>query len=227
MAAGPDLEELSMPSEPVKRPGQNRRNVQVVTFEEAVRGRAHWYFGTDGRGSALAAAVVRQAAADALNAPRGTPAVAELLVHSDLRFTISDNGPVPYSDVVQPAVPYWHGSNELIHSAYRAGLAAAAALSSLAVIQVSAEGRSWRQEFIRGEARSVPADEGPADGPGTRAAFELDVEYFEAGTAIPRDTVELRPVENPWPRGRGKSLTGTLTITDLRTQPQATPSDSS
>jgi DNA gyrase/topoisomerase IV subunit B len=203
------------------------RKIEVLTFAEAVRRRSHRYFGAHDRGSGLAAAVVRVVAAGALDAPAGAPAVAELLIHSDLRFTISDNVPVPYSDVARPAVPYWHWSKELISSACRPGLAAAAALSSLAVIQVSSGGRSWRQEFTRGTARSVPADEGPAGGPGTRATFDLDAGYFTAGTAIPRDTAGLKPAQSPWDRRPGEPPGGMLTITDLRAQAPATSPGSS
>jgi DNA gyrase/topoisomerase IV subunit B len=216
-----------MSSELARPSADDARKIEVLTFAEAVRRRPHMYFGTDDRGSELAAAVVRQAAADAMNTPESTPAVAELLIHSDLRFTINDNIPILYSDVIQPPVPYWHWSKELINSSCRPGLAAAAALSSLAVVQVSSAGRSWRQEFISGTARAAPEDEGPADSPGTRVTFELDAAYFKAGTAIPRDTAELRAARYPWPRRPSQPLAGTLTITDLRSQAPAQSPDSS
>jgi hypothetical protein len=80
--------------------------IKVISFEEAVRKRPHMYFGVHDADSGLAAAVLRAAAIEPFDwAAHRTPVVADLLVQSELQFTISDNVPVPCPGTVQSRTP--------------------------------------------------------------------------------------------------------------------------
>jgi hypothetical protein len=134
------------------------------------------------------------------------PVDVELRVDADLTFTVTDNGDVPCAD----GVPLLDRNGCLLDRR-RWALAAAAAVSRRASVEVHAGRRRWRQAMTGTVPDGEPEDRGPSDGPLTTITFELDPGYFGPDAALPADTAYL------WPADGFCAARGTFTVTDLRT----------
>jgi hypothetical protein len=170
------------------------------------------YFGCTRGDPALVTAVAREVVADALYEPSVGGVDVAVLIESDLRFTIVDNNPaISLGPDGQPPRGFF---DSLLNRRWAA--AAAATMSTRTWIEVGLQGRTWRQELSGSEVVGPPRDAGPAGHVGTRVTFELDSGYFAAGAVLSRDPGALRTGES----GQALPSTGgTLTVTDLRTEP--------
>lgn len=164
------------------------------------------YFGCSRDDPKLMAAVARLAAEEPLVRMPDAAVHVTLTVRSDITFTVEDDLPPVASSDGRPR-PGIDGS---LIAKDRWQLAATAAVSIHASIEVHVGGRSWRQELPRTGSPLELRDEGPSRAIGTRTTFSLDPVCFTAGSSLPADAAELRPDAVLQP------LSGTLTIIDLR-----------
>jgi hypothetical protein len=163
------------------------------------------YFGLSRDDPKLMLAIARLAAMEPFTRTKYGPVHVTLTVETDISFTVED-------DLPPLAVTGGHlqsGINGSLIDRRRWQLAATAAVSAHAIIEVHIGGRAWRQEFAHFGWSDI-SDHGPSAAIGTRAAFSLDQAYFAPGSHLPADATELGqdPTSPPVP--------GTLTIVDLR-----------
>ncbi|MEV6750571.1 hypothetical protein AB0N21_40710 [Streptomyces sp. NPDC051080] len=162
-------------------------DIRVLEFDDAVRARPGMYFGVGREEPMLASQVLCQVIGHVLHpAPSVAPshslrAVVE--ISADLAFSVTDDQAAPLDEQRRPRLGYY-GS---LLGVDRWLSAAAAAVSSRAVVEVWREGRGFRQELVRLRPTAEPEEFGAPPGSGTRVAFELDPEYFGAGAAITAD----------------------------------------
>ncbi|MFL6076851.1 MAG: hypothetical protein ACJ73S_25940 [Mycobacteriales bacterium] len=190
--------------------------IRLRPFEEVVRKRPEMLFAADRGDMALAGQVARAVIADALDWPNSEPITAQVWVKADLRFTIHDDGPVLSLGSGPGQVP------DLLLDPRRWSLRAAAALSSRVSIEIHTSDRIWRQTLSGVTPLTPPREAGPAadqdipkTGRGTRITFQLDPNYFPAGTALPgRDTLTADHQARPLATGAN-----ILTVTDHRHPP--------
>jgi hypothetical protein len=202
MAAG--WQNRLMPTDS-ERPRYSADSLQVITLVEAVRRRPGMYFGLSRDDPKLMAAIARLAAAEPFTRSECGPVHVTLTVDSDSSFTVEDDLP-PLAVTGGHPQPGIDGS---LIDRRRWQLAATAAVSTHASIDVHVGGRVWRQEFAYPDWSDV-IDHAPSAVVGTRAAFSLDQAYFAAGSCLPADATELAQDAAPRP------VPGTLTIVDLR-----------
>jgi hypothetical protein len=163
------------------------------------------YFGFSRDDPKLMAAVARLAAEEPFAWTTDTPAQVRLIVRSDISFTVEDDLPPLAGPDGRPQP----GINDSLIDRRRWRLAATAAVSTRASIEMHVGKRVWRQEFGHAGSPSDIHDDGPSAAIGSRATFSLDPTYFAAGTTLPANAAELgQDVSQP--------LGGTLTIVDLR-----------
>jgi DNA gyrase/topoisomerase IV subunit B len=180
------------------------RWVAVATEAEEVRQRPRMYFGLRRTDPALPGAIARIVAAEPFGWSHD-PVDVELHVDANLTFTVTDNGAIPCAR----GVPLLDRNGCLLDRR-RWALAAAAAVSRRATVEVHVSGRRWRQTLTGTEPDGAPEDRGACDGTLTRITFELDAGYFGADAALPADTDYL------WPSDGVRKTRGTFTVTDLR-----------
>ena len=188
-----------------ERPSYSADSIQVISVVEAVRRRPGMYFGLSRDDPKLMAAIARLMAAEPFTRTEYAPVHVTLTVDSDSSFTVEDDLP-PVAVTGGHPQPRIDGS---LIDRRRWRLAATAAVSTHASIDVHVGGRVWRQEFAYPDWSDV-SDHGPSATIGTRAAFSLDQAYFAPGSRLPADATELAQDATPRP------VPGTLTIVDLR-----------
>lgn len=196
-----------MPPEPTPSPDYARRAIQVLSPDEAVRRRPKMYFGVGREDPALLIALVRAVASEPFEYPGSEPVDVEILIEADLTFAVADNQPVTYYN--PGGLPGLRPDDSLLDRR-RWALRAVAALTTSTTVEVRTAGRIWRQELAGSQAISGPRDGGASDRQGIRVKFDLDLDYFPQGAALPRDIAGMRraiPIEPG---------TGSLTVIDSR-----------
>jgi hypothetical protein len=163
------------------------------------------YFGLSRDDPKLMAAIARLTATEAFARTECEPVHVTLSVDSDSSFTVEDDLPPLAVTSGHPQL----GIDGSLIDRRRWQLAATAAVSTRASIDVHVGGRVWRQEFAFPDWSDV-IDHGPSAAIGTRAAFSLDRAYFAPGSCLPADATELAQDAAP------RLVAGTLTIVDLR-----------
>jgi DNA gyrase/topoisomerase IV subunit B len=183
-------------------------SIKVMSFEDSVRRRPQMYFGCSGEDPALVDAVVRAVVSDALYEPSVERVHVIVVIESDLRFSVSDDG----SAIALGAdgVPQIGFFDSLIDRR-RWPIAPVAAMSLRTRVEVNIAGRAWRQELI---ATSVvgPLETTPTDRAGTRVTLELDPDHFAAHAVLARDPGAYLPAEND----QTPPEAGTIAVADLR-----------
>ena len=164
------------------------------------------YFGLGRADPGLPAAIARTVAAEPFGWSR-EPVDVRLRIDADLTFTVTDDGPVPLDSAGGGPLL---DRNGCLLDRRRWALAAAAALSSRASVEVHACGRRWVQALAGATPACPPQDCGEAGDSLTRVTFELDAGFFRPGAALPADTSGL------WPDGAPDAICGTFSVTDLR-----------
>lgn len=173
-------------------------DITVVSFEEAVRMRPGMYFAAELDSPDLPTNILKCVINDVLHAPGGGHHPVDVEVTTDMGFTVTDEQPPDLDDLGEPK-PGFYGS---LIGRTRWALAAAAAFSSHALIEVQAGSHSWRQE-LTGTAPGRPVPFTPSvRADGTRATFTLNPSLLTAGAVI-----SISP-EQLWTRG---SRCGTCT----------------
>lgn len=163
----------------------------------AVRSRPLMYFGVDRHDPALPGHVLRWAAHLAANDPQGAVSRVDVVIESDLVFSVRDDGAGLAVDRVRPQRPPWlaEALTALLsgHGPMPAGtgLSLVTALCTAVVADVWRDGRHYRQWA---DWRSPPPELqvlGETEEHGTRILAHLDVAYFGPGARLPVDSASL------------------------------------
>lgn len=188
-------------------------DIQVLEFDESVRSRPGMYFGVAREDQALATKVLCCVLVHALHpaaslAPAHT-ARAYADICADLTFSVTDDQVGAADEHGIPRLGYYSS----LLGTDRWMLAAAAAVSSRAVVEVWQDGRGFRQELIRLRPAATPHEFDAPAGSGTTVTFDLDPAYFGDDAAI---TSGLNALDLHGPHCADQPGPGHLTIRDLR-----------
>jgi len=185
--------------------GYGAEDIQVLEGLEAVRKRPGMYIGSTGpRGlHHLVYEVVDNSIDEAL---AGYCDFIEVVVHRDNSVTVTDNGrgiPVDIHPTVgRPALEvvltrlhaggkFGGGQYKISGGLHGVGISVVNALSEWLKVEVSRDGRLYRQVFERGLPASDMGEIGEAEGTGTRVTFKPDAEIFEV-TSFDFETLAQR-----------------------------------
>ncbi|MFC4118801.1 hypothetical protein [Nonomuraea zeae] len=198
---------------PPPEPTYSAADIRVLEFDQVVRTRPGMYFGVGKEDPRLATEVLCCVLAHGLHpATSVAPAHAlriEAEVSADLAFSVADDHAGPPADDGLPHLGY-HRS---LLGPDRWLSAAAAAMSSRAIVEIWRDGQGFRQELSHLRPLNAPEPFQAPAGSGTRIAFELDRSYFGREAAIAADLSSL-DVHGPYcAEARGS---GRVTIRDLR-----------
>ena len=207
------------------------KDITVLEGLDPVRKRPGMYIGSTGsRGlHHLAYEVVANSVDEAL---AGRCDLLEVTIHPDESMTVRDNGSGIPVDVMKdqglPALTvvltklhaggkFGQGGYKVSGGLHGVGVSVVNALSEWLVAEVQRDGKTWRQEFARGEPTTKMKAIGPTKDTGTTISFKPDAEIFEetewdAETLAPapaRDRVpDEGPAHRPRRRARGRAARG-------------------
>jgi DNA gyrase subunit B len=169
------------------------KDITVLEGLEPVRKRPGMYIGSTGaRGlHHLAYEVVANSVDEAL---AGRCDLVEVTIHPDESMTVTDNGSGIPVDVMKdqglPALTvvltklhaggkFGQGGYKVSGGLHGVGVSVVNALSEWLIAEVQRDGKTYRQEFARGEATTKMKAVGPTKNTGTRISFKPDAEIFE------------------------------------------------
>ena len=172
-------------------------DITVLPPLMAVRRRPLMYFGVDRHNSALPGQVLRWAAYLAAADPQGAVSRVDVVIESDLVFSVRDNGAGLAVDRIRPQREPWvaEALTELFagHGPGPAGtgLAMVTALCTTVVADVWRDGRHYRQwadwQFPPPQLQVL----GETEEHGTQVLAHLDGAYFGPRARLPLDSAEL------------------------------------
>ena len=200
------------------------KDITVLEGLDPVRKRPGMYIGSTGsRGlHHLAYEVVANSVDEAL-AERCD--LLEVTIHPDESMTVRDNGSGIPVDVMKdqglPALTvvltklhaggkFGQGGYKVSGGLHGVGVSVVNALSEWLVAEVQRDGKTWRQEFARGEPTTKMKAIGPTKDTGTTISFKPDAEIFEetewdAEHAAPAPARDRVPDEGPAHRPRRRA----------------------
>lgn len=154
-------------------------DLNLVTLDEAVRGRPNMFFGAERTDPALPGLILRMVVDDAVD---DSPSMVRIEIHDGLRFIVTDDGPgMPLTAPDGRAWPPIALTTLPAGSKFRGtGLAAVRAVSADLVIDIHSEGQHYR---CGGEEMNAL---GLSDREGTVVSVLLDSGYFGSAT-LPLD----------------------------------------
>jgi DNA gyrase subunit B len=169
------------------------KDITVLEGLEPVRKRPGMYIGSTGsRGlHHLAYEVVANSVDEAL-AERCD--LLEVTIHPDESMTVRDNGSgIPVDLMKDQGLPaltvvltklhaggkFGQGGYKVSGGLHGVGVSVVNALSEWLVAEVQRDGKTWRQEFARGEPTTKMKAMGPTKDTGTTISFKPDAEIFE------------------------------------------------
>jgi DNA gyrase subunit B len=169
------------------------KDITVLEGLEPVRKRPGMYIGSTGsRGlHHLAYEVVANSVDEAL---AGRCDLVEVTIHPDESMTVKDNGSGIPVDVMKdqglPALTvvltklhaggkFGQGGYKVSGGLHGVGVSVVNALSEWLVAEVKRDGKTYRQEFARGEPTTKMKAVGPTKDTGTTISFKPDAEVFE------------------------------------------------
>jgi DNA gyrase subunit B len=169
------------------------KDITVLEGLEPVRKRPGMYIGSTGaRGlHHLAYEVVANSVDEAL---AGRCDLVQVTIHPDDSMTVSDNGSGIPVDVMKdqglPALTvvltklhaggkFGQGGYKVSGGLHGVGVSVVNALSEWLIAEVQRDGKTYRQEFARGEATTKMKAIGPTKNTGTTISFKPDAEVFE------------------------------------------------
>jgi DNA gyrase subunit B len=169
------------------------KDITVLEGLEPVRKRPGMYIGSTGsRGlHHLAYEVVANSVDEAL---AGRCDLVEVTIHPDESMTVKDNGSGIPVDVMKdqglPALTvvltklhaggkFGQGGYKVSGGLHGVGVSVVNALSEWLIAEVQRDGKTYRQEFARGDATTKMKAIGPTKNTGTTISFKPDAEVFE------------------------------------------------
>ena len=169
------------------------KDITVLEGLEPVRKRPGMYIGSTGsRGlHHLAYEVVANSVDEAL---AGRCDLVEVTIHPDDSMTVKDNGSgIPVDVMKEQGLPaltvvltklhaggkFGQGGYKVSGGLHGVGVSVVNALSEWLVAEVQRDGKTWRQEFARGEPTTKMKAIGPTKVTGTTISFKPDAEVFE------------------------------------------------
>lgn len=166
-------------------------DIQLLEVDASVRKSPGMYFGASRENSQLATQVLCSVLGHALH-PATSVAPAHTLraraeISADLEFSVADDQADPFDGQGLPRLGYYGsllGPDRWIS-------AAAAAVSSRAVVEVWRDGRGFHQTLAGLRPIGPPEELEARDGRGTRVTLELDPAYFGPSAAISTDLGSL------------------------------------
>ncbi len=169
------------------------KDITVLEGLEPVRKRPGMYIGSTGsRGlHHLAYEVVANSVDEAL---AGRCDLVEVFIHPDESMTVKDNGSgIPVDLMKDQGLPaltvvltklhaggkFGQGGYKVSGGLHGVGVSVVNALSEWLIAEVQRDGKTYRQEFARGEATTKMKAIGPTKDTGTTISFKPDAEVFE------------------------------------------------
>jgi DNA gyrase subunit B len=169
------------------------KDITVLEGLEPVRKRPGMYIGSTGsRGlHHLAYEVVANSVDEAL---AGRCDLVEVTIHPDESMTVKDNGSgIPVDVMKEQGLPaltvvltklhaggkFGQGGYKVSGGLHGVGVSVVNALSEWLIAEVQRDGKTYRQEFARGEATTKMKAIGPTKNTGTTISFKPDAEVFE------------------------------------------------
>jgi DNA gyrase subunit B len=169
------------------------KDITVLEGLEPVRKRPGMYIGSTGsRGlHHLAYEVVANSVDEAL---AGRCDLVEVTIHPDESMTVKDNGSgIPVDVMKEQGLPaltvvltklhaggkFGQGGYKVSGGLHGVGISVVNALSEWLVAEVQRDGKTWSQEFARGEPTTKMKAIGPTKDTGTTISFKPDAEVFE------------------------------------------------
>src|SRR6478736_8496296 len=169
------------------------KDITVLEGLEPVRKRPGMYIGSTGsRGlHHLAYEVVANSVDEAL---AGRCDYLEVIIHPDESMTVTDNGSgIPVDLMEDQGLPaltvvltklhaggkFGQGGYKVSGGLHGVGISVVNALSEWLIAEVQRDGKTWRQEFARGEPTTKMKAVGPTKNTGTTIGFKPDPEVFE------------------------------------------------